>query len=146
MANVYLEADYFFVQQIIVDRLKDVLPELPVRGIDSLASATENDVRDAVVYVLYEGERFTDDSGNGLSNAMRQRYAVMLTVEHKRQNDDAGRNAAAGPLLSRLHKALAGYTHEQLRTRTFKRVNGRAPIYTPGTAIYPLTFEVLVNL
>ena len=146
MANPHLEADYFFVQQIIVDRLSDVLPDLPVRGIDSLAAATENDVRDAVVYVLYEGERFTDDAGNGLRNAMRQRYAVMLAVEHKRQNDDGGRNAAAGPKLSKLHQALAGFTHDKLLTRTFKRVNGRAPIYTSGTAMYALTFEVLVNL
>lgn len=146
MANQHLEANYFFAQQIIVDRLSDELPAVPVRGIDSLATATENDVRDEVIYVLFEGERFTDEAGNGLRNAVRQRYAVMLAVEHKRQNDEAGRNASAGPLLSKLHKALAGYTHDKLLMRTFKRTSGRPPIYTPGSAIYPLTFEILVNL
>jgi hypothetical protein len=146
MSNPHLEANYFFAQQIMVDRLQETLPELPVRGIDSLATATDNDVRDAVVYVLFEGERFTDDAGNGLRNAVRQRFSAMLGVEHKRQNDDAGRNGEAGPLLSKIHKALAGFTHDSLMTRPFKRTNGRSPIYTPGSAIYPLSFEILINL
>lgn len=146
MGNLHIAANYLFVQPLIAQRLCDELPGVPVRSIDSLASATENDVRDTLIYVLFEGERFTDESGDGLRNMVRQRYAVMLAVEHKRQNDDAARNAAAGPVLSKIHLALSGYTHEHLHSRTFKRTNGRPPIYTPGVALYPLTFEILVNL
>lgn len=146
MANAELAKNYLFVQPLIAARLSDELPDVPVRSIDSLATATENDVRDAVIYVLFEGERFTDEAGNGLRNMVRQRYSVMLGIEHKRQNDEAGRNANAGPLLSRIHAALSGYTHESLHTRTFKRANGRPPIYTTGVALYPLTFEISINL
>jgi hypothetical protein len=146
MANAALLSNYFFAQAIIVARLQEALPQLPVRAIDSLATATDNDVRDCVAYVLFEGERFTDEQGNGLRNMVRQRYSVMLGLEHKRQNDEATGNAQAGQLLSSLHNAISGYTHEQLLTRTFKRTTGRAPIYTPGAALYPLTFEILVNI
>lgn len=145
MANSELTKNYLFVQPLMAARLEEVLPHVPVRSIDSLATATDNDVRDTLIYVLYEGERFTDEAGNGLRNMVRQRYSVMLAIEHKRQNDEAEGNTNAGPLLSKIHAALSGYTHESLNTRTFKRANGRAPIYTPGVALYPLTFEILIN-
>ena len=68
MGNLHIAANYLFVQPLIAQRLCDELPGVPVRSIDSLASATENDVRDTLIYVLFEGERFTDESGDGLRN------------------------------------------------------------------------------
>lgn len=145
MANAHLEADYLFMQGVICARIEECTP-FNVRGIDSLAQATENDVRDAVVYVLYEGERIVDTGGKGTNLLTGQRYSALLGLANATQNDEAARNGAAGPMLSKLHKALAGWAPEQAHTRTLKRITGRTPIYTPNFGLYPLTFEILLNL
>lgn len=145
MANPYLEADYLFMQSVICERLR-LHTQWDVRGIDSLAQATENDVRDAVVYVLYEGEKVEDRAGNGTSQMIRQRYCAMLALANATQNDEAARNSMAGPLLSKMHHALAGWAPEQALGRTLKRTNGRVPMYSPNVGLYPLTFEILLNL
>jgi hypothetical protein len=145
VANPHLEADYLFMQGVICQRIEEQT-QFNVRGIDSLVQATENDVRDAVVYVLYEGEKVEDRAGNGSNQIIRQRYCMLLGLANATQNDEAARNSAAGPLLSKVHKALAGWAPEQAHGRTLKRTNGRTPIYSTNFGLYPLTFEILLNL
>jgi hypothetical protein len=108
VANAHLEADYLFMQGVICARIEECTL-FNVRGIDSLVQATENDVRDAVVYVLYEGERIVDTGGKGTNLLTGQRYSALLGLANATQNDEAARNGAAGPMLSKVHKALAGW-------------------------------------
>jgi hypothetical protein len=141
MASPLLE-DYLFLVAQIVARLKAQLPELDVLPIEAMAQATERSVRTSTAFVLWEGDRFSDQAGDGRSTAVVQSFTVVLAVRNADQVDKDARNLHAGPLLSRLHKAVAGWAPEGVY-RNFRRANGpRRPNYGPNVGLYPLTFEI----
>lgn len=145
MANPAMLADYLFLQALIEARLAQVLGDaLPVHGVEQLAQVTEaNLVRDTL-FVLWDGERFNDEAGAGTSTMVTHRYTVFLAKKNARQAKDA-RNESAGPVLSQIHKALAGWSPEGAM-RPFKRANGRQPNYRASVALYPLTFAINLTL
>lgn len=145
MANPAMAADYLFMQGVIAQRIEELVQQVKARGIDALAQATEAEVREPTAYVLWEGERFPDQRGDGTSVMVEQRFSVLLAVRNASQADKDARNGLAGPLLSKLHQALAGWKPEAAQ-RPLKRTNGRPPIYLPNTGLYPLTFAILLNL
>ncbi|MBX3589082.1 MAG: hypothetical protein KF796_20825 [Ramlibacter sp.] len=145
MANAALLADYLFLQELIEARVRGQLgQDVPVMPVDEMAQVTEANLSRDTVFVLWDGERFPDDAGGGSSTMVTQRYTLLLAKKNARQAKGA-RNESAGPLLARLHKALAGWTPEGAM-RPFRRANGRQPNYRASVALYPLTFSINLTL
>lgn len=145
MASPLLE-DYLFLVPLIVERVKVQLLELDVLPIEAMAQAQERSVRTSTGFVLWEGDRFAEQAGDGRSQTVVQSFSVILAVRNADQVDRAARNLQAGPLLGRIHKALAGWTPEGA-FRSFRRANStRRPNYGPNVGLFPLTFEIGLNL
>jgi hypothetical protein len=142
MANPFLAENYLFMQGLICARLNELLPALVVRNVDSMNNVLETELRDTVAFVLWEGDRLRDQARAGASTKITQKFTVMLAVANARQNDEAAINSDAGPLLSKVHAAISGWAPEQALGNSFKRTNGRAPVYSPNAGLYPLTFEI----
>lgn len=145
MTNPALSLDYLFLQTAIEDRLRQVLPDVDVRGVEEIAQIADATVRVDTVFVLWDGERFPDDAEAGKAVLVRQRWIVFYARPNASQHDGAARNRSAGPLLSLLHKSLAGWTPEGAH-RPFRRTNGPRPNYRVGVGLYPLTFDIAMNL
>lgn len=140
-----LLTDYLFVQDLIKARLSSELgKELPVHGIEELAQVTEANITRDTLFVLWDGERVADTAGNATRTMLTHRYTVFLAVKNARQTKDA-RNESAGPMLSRVHKALAGWA-PVAGARPLVRTNGRQPNYRASVALYPLTFAITLTL
>jgi hypothetical protein len=139
--------DYLYLQPLIAQRLREQMPNLVAYGVQSMDQILATELRQPVAFVLWDGERFADAARAGGSTISAQRWAVMLAVANANQDaQDAPLNNEAGPLMAGIHKALAGWEPEGIAGRSFKRVNGRSPIYSPNAGIYPLTFEASINL
>lgn len=152
MSNPALLLDYLFAGALVQERLRATVGELAgdaTRGVEDLAAALERSITAPTAFVLWEGDQFdTSESGSaasGKSQLVRQQWTVLLAVRNADQVDMAARNASCGQLLSSIHKALAGWVPEG-GYRPFKRVQGRRAAYTANVALYPLTFEISVNL
>jgi hypothetical protein len=139
--------DYLFLQPLIAQRLREQLPQLVAYGVQSMEQILATELRQPIAFVLWDGERFKDTSRAGGSTISSQRFAVMLAVANATQDaQDAPLHNEAGPLLAQVHTALAGWEPEGIAQRSFRRVSGRSPIYSPNAGIYPLTFEIDINL
>lgn len=153
MSNAALLADYLFLRPLIQARLQAEVAELAaagaVQGIEDLAQAMERSINAPSVYVLWEGDVFdTTEAGRargGKSQALGQQWTTLLGVRNADQITLDGRNAVAGPLLSKIHKAIAGWAPDGA-FRPFQRIQGRRPAYSPNVGLYPLTFEISFNL
>jgi hypothetical protein len=141
------QEDYLYLQPLIAQRLREQMPDLVAYGVQSMDQILATELRQPIAFVLWDGERFKDTSRAGGSTISSQRWAVMVAVANANQDaQDAPLHNEAGPLLAKAHAALAGWTPESIAGRSFKRVNGRSPIYSPNAGIYPLTFEIDINL
>jgi hypothetical protein len=148
MSNAALLLDYLFLGPLIEQRLRNEVSGLAVRGIEQLAQATEANVRSLDAFVLFEGESFAEgDAGRASSSSqlVTQKWTVLLAVRNASQVDANGRNNAAGPYLSSMHKALSGWTPPDA-FRAMRRSNGRQASYGGNTALYPLTFSITLNI
>lgn len=153
MSNAALLLDYLFVGALLQARLREQVPALSalgaVEGIESLAQASEKNITAPKVFLLWEGERFdTGPQGSALGGATQivgQQWSALLAVRNAAQNTPDARNSAAGPLMSAIHKAIAGWTPPG-GFRPFRRTQGRKPNYTANVGLYPLTFELSLHL
>ena len=146
MSNAALAANYLFTGTLLEERLRDQVPGLPVEGIEQMAQAVDaQDKRRAVAYVMWGGDRFPDNAGGGEATVVYQQWLVWLRVVNASAADKDARSGAAGPALSALHKALAGWKPEGC-LRGLKRVAGPRPNYQPASALYPLAFEIQLHL
>ncbi|GMV76435.1 MAG: hypothetical protein AMXMBFR78_33840 [Rubrivivax sp.] len=144
-----LAADYLFLAPLIAARLLDRVPDVPVQVCETVQQVLEADRRQRVLMVLWAGDRIADsDAGRaagGTSQVLHQRWLVMLGLNHVGKPADA-RNVAAGPLLSQVHKALAGWVPEGA-ARPLRRASApMQPTFTESKAVYPLGFEVTLTL
>ncbi|MEQ1685456.1 MAG: hypothetical protein ABL916_17570 [Burkholderiaceae bacterium] len=153
MSNQALLLDYLFAGELIRTRLREQVPGLAapdsVQGIETLAQAVEKNITAPTVFVLWEGDLInTGEQGTaagGRSQLMRQQWTVLLAVRNATQGDRGARNEAAGPYLSAIHKALAGWAPEGT-VRPMLRAQGRKATYTANVGLYPLTFDLPLNL
>jgi hypothetical protein len=146
MATQPIHDDYLFVGQLIQQRLREQLPEVPVEGIEEMALAGDQDRRQRVVYVMWGGERFSDPGGRGTAVNLEQTWLVLLNVRHVAgARDKDARNSTAGPLISAVHMALAGHKLEGTH-RPLSRVPGPRPSYTKDSALFALAFELPLGL
>lgn len=144
-----LAADYLFIAPLLQQRLLDRVPDIPVDVCETAEQVLAADRREQVLIVMYAGDRFdTGEAGRargGASQVVQQRWLVMLALNHVGKPADA-RHAKAGPLLSRIHAAVAGWEPAGAQ-RAFRRANSPlSPTLTKAKAVYPLGFEITLTL
>lgn len=144
MSNPAL-ADYLFAGELLRARLAAQLPDIPVGMVDEMAQVVEDqDLRAAVLYVLWSGDNVADSLSHG-PTTLRQEWTVWVRVLNAGQTAGNARARDAGPLLARVHLAVAGWKPEGLH-RPFTRANGPRPNYRPISGMYPLTFQINLPL
>lgn len=147
MSNAALAADYLFLAPLIEQRLREEIAEgVPVEGIEQLSQVVDAaELRPFVMYVMWGGDRVPQvegaRSGQGASQVLYQRWIVWLRVRNASTADKAARNLAAGPLLSAIHKAIAGWVPGGA-FKPFLRAQGVPPDYKAASGMYPLAFEI----
>jgi hypothetical protein len=144
-----LAADYLFLAPLIAQRLLDQVPDIPVDVCETTKQVLEADKRQRVLLVLWAGDRVADGEASrasgGASQLLHQRWLVMLGLNNVAKAGDA-RNVAAGPVLSQVHKALAGWTPPGA-ARPLRRASAPLqPTFTESKAVYPLGFEITLTL
>jgi hypothetical protein len=144
-----LAADYLFLAPLIAARLEDQVGDMPIDVCETTDQVLKADKRARVLMVLWAGDRIdTSDAGTaraGASQLVHQRWLVMLGLNNVGKTADA-RNLAAGPVLSKVHKALAGWTPEGA-SRPMRRASAPLqPTFTESKAVYPLGFEITLTL
>lgn len=141
--------DYLFLGPLIQARLQQLLPEMPVDVCERADQVLAADKRQRVLMVLWAGDRIpVAEAGRasaGASQQVFQRWLVMLGISNVGKQPDA-RNVAAGPLLSQVHKALAGWTPEGAARAMQRAQAPLQPTFTDSKAVYPLGFEISLTL
>jgi hypothetical protein len=149
MATPALLDDYLFLGPLLQARLVGQVPDVPVDVCETVQQVLAADRRPLVLMVMWAGDRFDETergrAGNGASQVVFQRWLVLLALNNASPEKDA-RHLRAGPLLSAVHKALAGWTPEG-SSRAMRRANAAMrPDITPQKAIYPMGFELQLTL
>ena len=144
-----LAADYLFIGPLMKARLEDQVGDIPVQVCETVEQVLKADQRKRVLLLLWAGDRVdtgADGSARaGASQLLHQRWLVILGLDNVSPSPDA-RNVTAGPLLSKVHKALAGWTPEGAG-RPMRRASAPLqPTFTPSKAVYPLGFEITLTL
>ncbi|MDO9094437.1 MAG: hypothetical protein Q8R98_04290 [Rubrivivax sp.] len=140
--------DYLFVGPLMKRRLELQVPDIPVDVCETADQILAADKRAQLLQVMYAGDRFVESDDGRASRAsqvVHQRYLVCVALNHVGQEKDS-RHLRAGPLMSLVHKALAGWTPDGA-ARPFVRANAALrPQITPQKAIYPMGFEISLTL
>jgi len=144
-----LAADYLFLAPLIEARLKDQIADMPVDVCETVEQVLASDQRSQVLMVMWAGDRFVESeagrAGGGASQVLYQRWLVILALNNVARAKDA-RNSKAGPLLSAVHKALAGWIPEGA-ARPIRRANAAMrPDINAQKALYPMGFEAPLTL
>lgn len=142
-----LLADYLFVGPLLVTRLCEQVPDIPVDLCERPEQVLAADRRSRVLMVMWAGDRFDTAAGRmheSASQVVHQRWLIALGIQNVGKAD--ARNVDAGPLLSKVHYAIAGWRPEGC-PRALLRANAPlAPTFTEARAIYPLGFEIPLSL
>lgn len=143
--------NYLALEPLIIDRLKTEVPTLrAVLSADALADLAEGVQTTPAAYVLYDGDDVPSAdgkrAGDGARQLVSQRWLVVLAVRNARGGSDAREDA--GPLLTQILAALAGY-HPQPAPpsqvyRPLKRAQAPRPGYHAGYGYFPLLFTTEV--
>ncbi len=144
-----LADDYLFLAPLISARLEDQVGGFPVDVCETTDQVLKADKRARVLMVMWAGDRIdTTDAGSargGASQLLHQRWLVVLGLSNAGKVPDA-RNLAAGPVLSKVHKALAGWTPAGA-ARPMRRASAPLqPTFVGAKAVYPLGFEITLTL
>lgn len=147
MATQALLLDYLFLRELIKARIESQVADLEVEGIEEFSQATEASVATSKLFILWDGDVFPqgETSRAGSSQAFSQVWSLLFVQRNAAQHDLAATDRSAGPVLSKLHKTLAGWTPSGA-FKPFRRINGRKPNYRANVGIYPLTFSIDLNI
>jgi hypothetical protein len=137
---------YFAAEPLIVARVRAQMPALKqVFGMADLATLRDNATQFApCVCVVYDGDEIPQAesarAGAGAAQVVLQRWVTWLIVRNVReaQRGEATREDA-GPLLSSLISALAGWQPEA-SFRPLRRGPSPRPLYQVGTLHFPVLF------
>jgi hypothetical protein len=148
MGLAALAADYLFVGPLVVARLAAELAPVPSEQVET-ADQLVKELRAKALKVMWAGDRIeTSESGRaggGSSQLIHQRWLVALMLQNAGQKADA-RHTAAGPLLSQVHAALAGWVPEGANRPIRRAPAPLPPQFLPTHAMYPLGFEITLTL
>lgn len=143
-----LQSDYLFLGALIKARLLAQVADMPVETCERPEQVLEADRRAHMLMVLWAGDRFDTGAGGRAEAGAQlvwQRWLVCVALNNVGAAKDA-RHLAAGPLLSAVHQALAGWRPDGC-PRPLLRANAPlAPVFTDRKAIYPLGFEIQLSL
>lgn len=144
-----LVADYLFIGPLIAARLAAEIADLPVEHVETAEQLNQADQRRRTAKVMWAGDTFEPGENGrareGSSQIVHQRWLVALVMNHEGQKADA-RHTAAGPTLSAIHRALAGWQPAGA-ARALRRAQAPLrPSLTPTSAVYPLGFEITLAL
>lgn len=152
--SIPLHDDYLFCGPALVNRLREMLsaadaplvPAEDVLHIEQLSQAIANmGTRSPVVFVLWDGEGMgsgRQESQYGAARIMHQYWTVMLYVRSASQVIPDARHITAGPLMSRIHMAIAGWKPSGAVQPFHRASPGKRPQYMTNGAMYPLTFSI----
>jgi hypothetical protein len=142
--------DYLSAEPAIIARLKDQVPEM--RGhfsASDLEGVVEAQQVTPAVHVLYYGDRVVSGSGTSSTGEMQcvdQLWYVVLAVRNARTpNTNEAVRADAGPLVSKVLKALQGWKPSALHG-PLKRINGADPGFKAGFAYFPYLFQTRLTI
>lgn len=137
-----LPADYLVAGPLIMERLRNQITELrSVLPLAEVARLNANAIAGPLAYVMYDGDDVVEGEGRarqGASQLVRQRWMVVLGIRSAAQREAAS-HEAAGPLISRVIAALAGWTCEPFRSPLYRVAAPRVD-YGANFALYPLMF------
>jgi len=137
-------ANYFSAWDGIVARLKEQVTEFNrhVYPFMSLDDAKRIAQFAPACVVVYTRDRVGESSGAGQAQVVSQQFTVVVAL--KSANDaESGKGAreAAGPLITKVLAALAGFT-PAVGWRPLKRAEQPALVdYSPGVAWFPFGFS-----
>ena len=139
--------NYLELEPLIVARVASEVPGLrKVFGMAELASIREKAAQFApCACVVYDGDTVPSGDGarggQGQAQLVLQRWVVWLIVRNVRDgNAGAAARTDAGPLLSLLITALAGWSPTPTR-RPLRRANAPRPLFEDGVIHFPVLFE-----
>lgn len=151
MPNPALLLDYLFVGPLIEARLGAEITDVRWQFVEHPEQIKEPAAGGAPSgFIYWFGEKVDESpdgrAGSGASQLSTFSWAVVLMVRSASQVKADARVAIAGPVLSRIHRALSGWTPEGA-LRPLRRTNGPRPSFEPGgTSLFPQTFSVTLAL
>jgi hypothetical protein len=118
--------------------------DMPVEVVETIEQVLASDNRAQVLSVMWAGDSFGDRAAKA-SQVIAQRYVVVLAMNNVSARPDA-RQLKAGPLLSKVQRALAGWVPAGA-VNPLRRVNApMRPSFHKTKALYPLGFEIELSL
>ena len=142
--------NYLSAEPAIIARLKASVPELlGVFSASDLEGVVEAQQTTPAAHVLYFGDKVVDGSGRSSTGEVQcvdQLWYVVLAVRNARnQITGQAARADAGPLISKILKALQGWVPTQAHG-PLKRINGAGPGFKSGFAYLPFCFTTRVTV
>jgi hypothetical protein len=144
MGLAALKQDYLFVLPLMQARLADQVPDIPVDIVETVEDVLAADHRANVLMVMYAGELVTANAAR-VSTALTHRYLVLVALSNVAKGTNS-RNRKAGPLMSATNQALVGWTPEGAATPMRRASTPTRPDFTKTKALYPMAFEIDLNL
>lgn len=137
-----LPADYFDVAAAIVERLRERVPVLrSVRTASSLAEIPYMTPDAPAAIVCWDGDALSEPAD--CLQPLTQRWIVALTVRSARDLEGgSGVLEDAGPLLSIVIDALAGFRPDVPGAGRLRRIEAPRPVFDAGYGLFPLAFSV----
>lgn len=139
--------NYLAIEAPLVAHVRETLPQLrSVFGMADLDKLKDKAAQFApCACVVYDGDTVPNTEaargGQGQAQLVYQRWVVWLIVRNVRDGGDGGgARADAGPLLSLLIAALAGWTPLP-GFRPFRRGTAPRPLFEDGVIHFPVLFE-----
>ncbi|MCK2095629.1 phage tail terminator protein [Thauera aromatica] len=144
--------NYLAMEGLIVARLQAEVPALLQVKTAAAAAAAEGQVTQAPAAIVgLQGDapaapeaRLTKGqlAAFAQNQSTAQRWGVVVAVRNVRDiQSGAAAREEAGPLLSAVILALAGWTPDEARYWPLVRVPAGTPRYGSGRLLYPLSFE-----
>lgn len=138
--------DYLVLEDLLVARIKDAMPELKavMTAMDLSGVQAVRQVEPAA-HVIYLGDTVGEGSnaqgGTGAAQVAAQQWMVVLVVKFAGTvTTGHGNRKIAGPLIAKLLKALCGWQPAAPMT-ALRRTHAPKVGYDNGYAYYPYAFK-----
>lgn len=140
---VRLAENYLLAEQLIIDRLRDQVPELAfIDGSRSVQEVVSRAVPTPAALVLFGGDtvKASDSGAMGAIQVVDQKWLIELVVRDDWAIESgSGERLQAGFLISKVIKALAGW-YPSNEHREMRRTQAAIPVYEQGEGFYQLAF------
>ncbi|WP_025122424.1 MULTISPECIES: hypothetical protein [unclassified Serratia (in: enterobacteria)] len=141
--------DYLFCEPLIVERLREQIPDLvEVTNAGRLAAIDTDNPFCPSVYVIYMGDVIspgpTATGGvQAQAQSVTQLWATVLTVYiADGRGIGQGVNTEAGPLMSKIIEALSGWAPDNKLCKPLSRAAMSLPVdYEGGYGYFPMVFQ-----